>query len=134
MFATERSLLHGAAPASAGDVPVVLVTSAWTCWPVFIYATVVVFVAFSLLQAAYSNTRNRWLAESEGETPVAATPPDDNRFWRAVAPSFGHWAAVSLLLILSITFPTIGSLLVLSLFCVVTPILWRWLKPSKKTI
>jgi hypothetical protein len=133
MFATESALLHGATASPAGEGPVALVTSAWTCWPVFIYATVVVFVAFSLLQAAYGNARNRSLAESEGETSPAATTPDDNSFWHAVAPSFGHWVTVSLLLILSITFPTIGSLLILSLCCVVAPILWRWLKPSKKT-
>jgi hypothetical protein len=102
-----------------------MVTSAWTCWVVFLYALVVFGVTLSLLQAAYNKAKDHVLATGDADVRDAQGLTSDG-FWRSVAPSLGHWLTVTLLMAASIALPMVGSLFVLGLLCAVVPIAWRW--------
>jgi hypothetical protein len=136
MFSTEIGLLRQITntPAAASEYSVVMVTSAWTCWGVYLYAAVVFGVSLSLLQTAYNYAKDQArVGESDdasAETGGTTGESFGESFWAAVAPSLGHWVTVTLLMALSIAFPMAGSLFVLSLLCAVVPVAWRWSKTA----
>lgn len=133
MFSTEAGMLRQwtRAATAPAEYTVSMVTSAWTCWGVFLYAAVIFGVALSLLQSAYNNARDHALSADEVENTQVSVP---NGFWGSVAPSLGHWIIVTLLMATSIVFPMTGSLFVFSLLCAIVPVACRWSKSTAAVV
>jgi hypothetical protein len=118
-------------------------TPPWPSWPVFIYAAVMFGFAFSMLHAAYNKARDYYLAHIDSEAWRRAVDASfdeqeiryirTHRFWRSVAPDFGHWAIMSSLMLASMALPTIGSLFLSGLLYAVGLLVIRWLKPMVRS-
>ena len=144
MFSTElRFLFDGnITPAELSGSHQGVGTPPWPSWPVFIYAAVMFGFAFSMLHAAYNGARNYYLAHIDSEPwrhAVDARFDEQeiseiraHRFWRSVAPDFGHWMVISFLMLASMALPTVGSLFLSALLYAVGLLVISWLKPPAR--